>query len=61
MGDGDSIVEHLNESNIIVTQLISLGVNMDEEYHCMTLLFSFSIFMGQLHNGRWKHCKEIGA
>jgi hypothetical protein len=31
MGDGDSIAEHLNASNIILTQLILVGVKMYEE------------------------------
>jgi hypothetical protein len=43
MGDGDSVVEHLNAFNTIVTQLILVGVKMDEEDHCMTLLCSFPI------------------
>jgi len=41
-GDGDSISKHLNAFNTIVTQLISVGVNMDEEDHRMTLLWSLS-------------------
>jgi hypothetical protein len=41
MDDGDSIVEHVNAFNTIVTQLILVGVNMDEEDIYMTLLFSF--------------------
>jgi hypothetical protein len=50
MGDGDSIVEHLNAFNTIVTQLISIGVNMDEE-SLYDLLVFFSKFMEQPDNG----------
>ena len=41
MGDDDSIAEHSNVFNIVVTQLNSIGVNMDEEDCPMALLCSF--------------------
>lgn len=41
MGNGFSVAEHLNAFSTIVTQLISIGVNMDEEDHCITLSFYF--------------------
>jgi hypothetical protein len=41
-GDGDYVSKNLNTFNTIVTQLISIGVNMDEEDHCMTFFFSLS-------------------
>jgi hypothetical protein len=41
MGDGDFIFNHMNAIKTIVTQSISIGVKMDEEDHCMTLLCSF--------------------
>jgi hypothetical protein len=42
VGDVDSVAEHLNEFNTIMTQLILVGVKMDEEDHCMTILCSLS-------------------
>jgi len=38
VGDIDSILEHLNAFNSIVTWLFSIGVNMYEEDLYMTLL-----------------------
>jgi len=43
MGDGDSIIENLNTFHYSVTQSISVGMNMDEEDHSMTLLCDLSI------------------
>ena len=40
MGDGDSVTEHMNAFNTIVTQLISIEVKMDEEDSCITLFYS---------------------
>lgn len=40
MEDGGSIVDHLNAFNKLVAQLTSVGVKMEEEDHCMTLLYS---------------------
>ena len=41
LSDVDFVLEHLNSLNTIVTQLISVGVQMDEEDYCITLLCSF--------------------
>jgi hypothetical protein len=41
MGDGNSVARHMNTFNTIVTQMISVGVKMDEEDFSMTLLCSF--------------------
>ena len=46
MGDGDSIAKHLNSFNTIATQLILVGVKIDEEDPCMIPLCYFSRFMG---------------
>jgi hypothetical protein len=40
MGDDDFVAKNMNTFNTIVTQLISVGVKMDEDDHCMTLLCS---------------------
>ena len=39
MGDGDFIVENFNSSNTILTQMILVELKMDEEDHCIILLF----------------------
>lgn len=41
MKDGESIVEHINSFNMVVTQLHLVGVKMDEHW-CMNLLYSLS-------------------
>jgi len=43
MGDGDSIIEHLNNFNSSMTQSILIGMKMGKEDHCMTLLCYLSI------------------
>ena len=40
MEDGDSMVDHLNFFNTLVSQLISIDINMEEEDKCITLLCS---------------------
>ena len=41
MDDGDPIVEHLNSLNTTMNYLILVGMNMNEEEHCIILLCSF--------------------
>jgi hypothetical protein len=40
MEDGDSMTDHLNVFNTLVSQLIFVDINMEEEYKCITLLCS---------------------
>ena len=40
MEEGGSIIEHLNVFNLLVVQLASSGVKIEEEDQCMTLLCS---------------------
>ena len=40
MEDGDSVTEHLNVFNTLVSQLISVDIKMEEEDKCITLLCS---------------------
>ena len=40
MRDGDSVAEHLNAFNTVVSQLESVDINIYYEYKCIILLFS---------------------
>ena len=40
MEDGDFVTKHINAFNTLVSQLISIDINMDEEDKCITLLCS---------------------
>jgi hypothetical protein len=40
MRDGDSVVEHLNAFNIVVSQLVSIGIKISDEDKCISLLCS---------------------
>ena len=41
MEKGGSIVDHLNEFNIVTSQLSSMGINFDEEIKALLSLCSF--------------------
>jgi hypothetical protein len=40
MKDGDSVTEHLNAFNIVVSQLLSVDINIYDEDKCISLLCS---------------------
>jgi hypothetical protein len=40
MKDGDSVTEHLNAFNTVVSQLLSVDINIYDEDKCISLLFS---------------------
>ena len=40
MKDGDSVTEHLNSFNIVVSQLASIDIKILDEYKCISLLCS---------------------
>ena len=40
MEDGDSMTDHLNVLNTLVSQLVSVDIKMEEEDKCITLLCS---------------------
>ena len=40
MAEGGSIIDHLNEFNIVTSQLSSVGVNFDEEIRALLILCS---------------------
>jgi hypothetical protein len=40
MKDGDSVTEHLNAFNIVVSQLLSVDIKISDEDKCISLLFS---------------------
>jgi hypothetical protein len=42
MEDGDSVTEHLNALNTLVSQLVSINITIAEEDKCITLLCSLS-------------------
>ena len=42
MDENDTITEHLNVFNTLVSQIISVGIKMAEEDKCITLLCSLS-------------------
>ena len=37
MENGDSMTDHLNSCNALVSQLVSIYVNMEEQNKCITL------------------------
>jgi len=41
MSEGGSIVDHLNDFNIVTSQLSSIGANFDDEVRALLFLFSF--------------------
>lgn len=41
MSDGDSVTEHLNAFNIVISQLLSIDIKIIEE-KCISLLYSLS-------------------
>jgi hypothetical protein len=41
MEDGDSVTEHLNSFNTLLSQLVSVNIMIAEEYKCITLSCSF--------------------
>jgi hypothetical protein len=50
MGDGNSVTEHLNVFNTMLSQLSSMDINITDEEKCINLLCSFpdswdSLFM----------------
>ena len=40
MKDGDSVTQHLNEFNTVVSQLASIDIKISDEYKCISLLCS---------------------
>jgi hypothetical protein len=40
MEDGESLAEHLNAFNALVSQVVSIDTKMEEEDKCISLLFS---------------------
>ena len=40
MVEGGSIIDHLNEFNVITSQLSSMGINFDEEIRALLILCS---------------------
>ena len=40
MKDGDSVTEHLNAFNIVVSQLLSVDIKISDEDKCISLLCS---------------------
>ena len=40
MAEGGSVIDHLNEFNIVTSQLSSMGVNFDEEIRALLILCS---------------------
>ena len=42
MNDSDSITEHLNAFNIVISQLLSMDIKITEEENCISLLCSLS-------------------
>jgi hypothetical protein len=42
MEDGDSMTEHLNDFNTLVSQLVSVNITIAEEDKCISLLCSFT-------------------
>ena len=40
MKDGDSVIEHLNTFNTVVSQLFFVDTKISDEYKCITLFYS---------------------
>jgi hypothetical protein len=59
MGDGDSVSKHLNAFNTIVNQLNLVGVKMDEDDCCMTLLCSLPYLWDNLVMGIESTTKKL--
>ena len=38
MKDGDSVIEHLNAFNVVVSQLLSIDIKISDEDKCISLL-----------------------
>ena len=43
MKDGDSVIEHLNVFNTVVSQLLSVDIKISDEDKCISLLFLYQI------------------
>ena len=48
MDENDTAIEHLNVYNTMVIQITYVGIKMDEEYKCITLLCYFPDFWDNL-------------
>jgi hypothetical protein len=48
MEDGDSVIEHLNAFNTLVSQLVSINITIVEEDKCITLLCSLPDYWDNL-------------
>ena len=59
MEDGDSMTEHANAFNTLVSQLIFVDIKMEEEYKCITLLCYVDNFFLQYINPSYQHVKSI--
>ena len=46
MEDGDSMIDHLNTFNTLVSRLISIDIKMEEEDKCIILLSSLNQTLG---------------
>ena len=42
MNDGDSVIEHLNSFNTIISQLLSVDIKITKEEKCISILCSLS-------------------
>ena len=51
MAEGGSIVDYLNEFNIVTSQLSSVGINFDEEIRALLILSSLPKSWKYLGNG----------
>jgi hypothetical protein len=48
MKNGDMAREHLNTFNIVVSQLLSIDINVSNEYKCISLFLSIPDFWDSL-------------
>jgi hypothetical protein len=46
MRDGDSVTEHLNAFNTVVSQLLSVEIKISDEDKCISLLVLFTRLVG---------------